>query len=95
MDDDKRTMYDLVKNAMDVQDASNLSGCIHSFSRDISRLRVLLNEEMGKDFSTDALNRHPICILWASKIASLTRCELGLEFSKAYDWCCKVMREHK
>jgi hypothetical protein len=96
--EDNRTMYDLVKNALQVQDAVNLSGIIHSFSRDISRLRILLElayKEGGSPtrFSTDLLNRHPICIMWSSKIADLTGSEVGLRFNRAYDWCKNVKGE--
>jgi hypothetical protein len=92
MDNDNRTMLDLVKNAVGVQDACNLSGVVHSFSRDISRLRELLQ---GAHFSTDQLNRHPVCVLYAAKIASLTKYDYGtVAFSRAYDWCRYVMDGH-
>ena len=87
MSEDNRTIYDLVANALDCQDASNLSGVVHSFSRDITRLRTLLNEQMGDKFSTDILNRHPVCVLYSSKIASLSGSETGMRFSRAYVWC--------
>ena len=85
---DTRTIYDLVRSSLQVQDASNLSGVVHSFSRDVARLRVLLNE--GKNFSTDMLNRHPVCVMYASKIASLTGSEVGLRFHRAYTWVSDV-----
>lgn len=69
MSDDTRTMADLANEAIRVQDACNLSGVVHSFSRSISRLRVLLREQ-GRE-STEDVNTHPICQLWADKIASL------------------------
>ena len=88
--DDNRTMKDLAQNALNVQDAVNLSGIIHSFSKDISRLRVLLNEELGNEFSTDKLNQHPVCQLYANKITSLTR-DYDNAFSAAYRWCLDVV----
>lgn len=87
--DDKRTLSDLVKNVLDAQDACNLSGILHSFSEDIRRLRYIMSAS-DEGFSTDKLNRHPVCVLWSSKISSLTGSEVGLRFSRAYDYCVKV-----
>ena len=83
---DNRTMADLARNALDVQDACNLSGVVHSFSRDIARLRQLTDSEPG--FSTSKLNEHPICRLYADKIASLSGSESA--FSPAYAWATKA-----
>jgi hypothetical protein len=88
MNNDQRSMYDLVRNALQVQDAVNLSGVVHSFSQDIRRLRALLDQEPG--FSTDKLNQHPVCVMYSSKIASLTGSELGVSFHVAFDWCQQV-----
>lgn len=79
-----RPIQVLAKEALDVQDACNLSGVVHSFSRVITQLRETLTAE-GK-FSTDKLNAHPICVLYSSKIASLTGSESMVEFSRAYEW---------
>ena len=80
------TMKELAARAYGVQDACNLSGVLHSFSRDITDLRLLLNEELGKEFSTAALNQHPVCVLYSSKIASLTLSEVDGVFGAAYNW---------
>lgn len=81
---DTRTMADLAREALNVQDACNLSGVAHGFSRAISRLRALLEAE-GKG-GTDNVNEHPICQLWADKIASLAGVQsVGMEdYSRAY-----------
>lgn len=82
-----RTMKELAQEALDVQSACNLSGCIHAFSRTITELRSLLEAEGG--FSTDKLNQHHICVLFASKIASLTGGYLednDHQFMNAYHW---------
>lgn len=78
--EDNRTMAELAREALQVQDACNLSGVVLGFGRTITRLRRLLEQE-GKG-GTDQINRHPVCVLWANKIESLT----GDDFSKAYDW---------
>lgn len=60
-----RTLRELAQEALDVQDACNLSGVVHGFSR---AMHDLCEHVHG----TDARNRHPICVLWADKIAHLT-----------------------
>jgi len=72
--------------ALFVQDACNLSGVIHSWSEIVSRIWKEA-DKLGK--GTDWVNRHPINILFASKVASLTDCERTFEFSKAYAYCEK------
>lgn len=67
---DNRTMAGLAKEALAVQDACNLSGVVHAFSRSIRRLRELAKAE-GIE-STDAINRHCICTVWAIAIGRLT-----------------------
>ena len=63
-----KTLRDLAKDALAVQDACNLSGVVISFAKAISDLRENLPSA-----GTAAINHHPICILWADKIASLTQ----------------------
>lgn len=78
------------ERAILVQDACNLSGVVHSFSAVITKVRNTLALERNGNYSTDDVNRHPICVMYASKIASLTGCELSLNFNEAY----KICREH-
>jgi len=67
----------MYQDALDVQNACNLSGVLFSFARHMQTLC-----DLGID--TDARNRHPVSILFSSKIASLTGSE-GLDtFSEAY-----------
>lgn len=92
---DTRTIYDLVRNAIWTQDASNLSGVVHSFSQDITRLRTLLEERLGVDkITTTMINRHPICVLYSDKISQLSGSTVGLRFSRAYNWC-KEMQDQR
>ena len=63
-----RTIQELAQEAIDVQNACNLSGVVHGFSRAITELR-----ELSPDKGTTWINEHPICALWADKIAHLTR----------------------
>lgn len=65
-----RTLQQLAQEVLDVQDACNLSGVVLAWGRSISELRSLLDDK-----STDAINKHPINVMWASKVESLTRCD--------------------
>jgi hypothetical protein len=77
------TIASLSNEALDVQDASNLSGVVHTFARVMTDLRRIL--ESDPDFSIDKLNRHPIAILFSDKIADLTGSHGA--FSLAYQVC--------
>ena len=68
--------------AMNVQDACNLSGIVHSFSEFMTFLR-----QENPDKGTDWLNSHPVAVLFADKIKSLTTAK---SFSNAYAWCSGV-----
>ena len=61
-----RTLKQLAQEALNVQDACNLSGVAHGFARCMSDLMDLVPS------GTDARNNHPIARLWADKIAHLT-----------------------
>lgn len=80
---DMRTIKELAKEAIAAQDACNLSAVVHSFSRAMTDLREIAHAEGWE--STDKINGHPISILYADKIASLTISMSG--FSYAYAWC--------
>lgn len=58
-----RTIKQLCQESLDVQNASNLSGVVHSFARALVDLREALGTSP---------NDHPIAVLWADKIAQLT-----------------------
>ena len=79
-----RTIKELAQEAIDVQSGCNLTGIAYSFAEALKDLRVIARAEGWE--STDKLNRHPICVLWSSKIASLTYSDSSTEFSQAYQW---------
>lgn len=60
-----RSLKDLAREALAVQDACNLCGVAQSFARAM----IDLGEHAR---GTDERNRHPIAILWSDKIAHLT-----------------------
>lgn len=84
--EDNRTIEDLAAEALQVQDACNLSGVVLGFGRAVLRLRQVLEAEGS--CSTERLSRHPVCVLWSNKIQSLT----GDEFSSAYEWANRTKR---
>ena len=73
---DNRTEIDLIREALAVQDACNLSGVVHSFARSISRLWQLERAKQAIDptyqYSTETINKHVVALLFADKIVSLT-----------------------
>lgn len=84
-----KTIKELATEAYNVQDACNLSGVVHSFSRVFESLRAL-DECKG----TDWINKHPVCVLYADKIAHLTGTQsLGNDaVMSAYDAIREMMR---
>jgi len=79
-----KTLTDLAREALQVQDACNLSGVVHGFSRAITRLREAL-----PNAGTDEINTHPVSVLWADKIAHLTDTQAVTGHSlinAAYKW---------
>lgn len=89
MSEDTRTLKDLAKEAIDVQNACNLSGVVLSWGRAILRLRAILNA------GTQETNEHPINQLWADKVAQLTgtQYEPMSVVSCAYDKVCKLLEK--
>lgn len=85
-------MKDLAQEAIDVQDACNLSGVVGSWFRACSELWD--NGRAGNipNFTgTDTINRHPIQFLYVSKVMSLTGTGINQdEFSRAYTECRQI-----
>jgi hypothetical protein len=69
---DNRTEQELIKEAIQVQDACNLSGVVHSFSRAMSRLWAITHADGGENKGTEWVNTHRVARLYASKIQSLS-----------------------
>jgi len=75
------------KDAITVQDACNLSGIVHSFSQVLIKVWV---EARAQGKGTDFVNRHPISVMYSSKIASLTGSEVDTMFAAAYAACMEA-----
>ena len=71
-------------NAIVVQDACNLSGVLKSFAEVMEKICY---EAHQLEVGTDWKNKHPISVLYASKIAALTGCGVGMNFIEAYNHC--------
>lgn len=84
-DDDTRTLAQLAKEALQVQDACNLSGVVLGWARAMRRLNQLL-----PNLGTDARNHHPVNVLWASKCADLTGCESYSRLDGAMTVCAQL-----
>lgn len=87
MNDDfqEQTLRKMYKDAILVQDACNLSGIVISFARVMSDLRALFPSK-----GTEFFNTHPIAVLYADKIKSLT----GDDFEGAYKEAQKYESSH-
>lgn len=86
----RRTIAQLAREALDIQDGCNLSGLVHGWSRAVAELRPLL-AELGI-MGTDQINWYPINRLWASKLHDLTL--MGLsdldEYGRAHLACTRL-----
>ena len=82
-----RTWKELASDALQVQDACNLSGVVQSFARVVTEVRRRLDFE--GNCGTDAVNTLPVCVLYSSKIGSLTSSESARAFREAYEWACE------
>ncbi len=85
------TWKDMATEALAVQDASNLSGVVNSFSSVLRAVRARLESE-GKGGSTN-IHSHPVCRLYADKIAHLTGTQSfssNENIDKAYGWAHEV-----
>lgn len=84
MSDSKKLSPTDYQFALYAQDGCNLSGIVFGFARVMQKI---CDEAAESGKGTEWKNLHPICVMYASKIASLTRCEPLENFSAAYSVC--------
>jgi hypothetical protein len=78
------------KAAVQVQDACNLSGVVFDFAK---AMHAVCEDDRRLNKGTDWKNQHPIAVLFASKIASLTRCEYDVTpFYRAFNLCDRIVK---
>jgi hypothetical protein len=84
-----RTLKELAQEALDVQNACNLSGVALSFGKAMVDLREHCPNGNAQ------LHAHPVAVLWADKIASLTGTQyLGLDsVYHAYNWAHDIIKK--
>jgi hypothetical protein len=66
------TIQDAAKTALQIQDACNLSGVIHSFPE---IMETIWTEARRVNAGTNWVNRHPIVTVFLDKLASLNDSE--------------------
>jgi hypothetical protein len=80
-------MQNIYRLALQVQDASNISGVIHSLHNEVL---PAIRQEPGYT-GTDSIAQHPVVLLFLDKIVSLTRkgwiTEYEGSISEAYRLC--------
>ncbi|MHA2265432.1 MAG: hypothetical protein ACXAEN_23840 [Candidatus Thorarchaeota archaeon] len=85
------------QDAIQVQDACNLSGVLYSWARHMKTLRdIMWNENKDQEW----LNTHPVNVLFASKVSSLVHMECLSHdsmdrFHEAYSVATQVVEEHE
>lgn len=79
-----RTLAQLAKEAIDLQDACNPLGLSIAYAQSLSELADLLRQ--AGNFSTDLLRFHPINRMWAYKLCDLAQAD-DENFSRAYQAC--------
>lgn len=84
------TEQEICQMALDVQDACNLSGVVHSWSQCVTALWDI-NRERG--WGTLDVNTHPACQLFADKLADLARVRGVSAYSEAYAYCTEHSRK--
>jgi predicted RNase H-like nuclease len=73
------------QTAIEVQNASNISGVIESFHEVLQKIRDDLYKR--EKYSTDVLKQHPIIVLYVSKLESMVQSQNLEVFSAAFDEC--------
>jgi hypothetical protein len=85
-----RTLKALAREALDVQDACNLSGVVRTFARVVGDLWSLANAAGG---GTEWVNRHPVSKVWVDKLASLAGVQNSFDDPRAAGDAFKKLEE--
>ena len=85
------TYQQLAQQALDVQDACNLSGVVHAMSRG---MEALWAEAHQHGHGTEWVNEHPIVTLFIDKLAHLNKSQQDLhgKVFAAYDRVHEAIR---
>jgi hypothetical protein len=85
-----RSLYELAKEALSCQDASNLCGLAQTYAR-------VMRDLMAHGQSTTLPAQHPISRLWLGKMAALAGIYYNMEdgHTAAYSECMNIKMEHE
>lgn len=81
------TIQEAAQQALDVQDACNLSGIVFSFAK---IMQVICDEATRRGEGTDWKNQHPITVLFVDKLAQLAGVGTFHAAPHAYEACKKL-----
>ena len=81
---------DLLKQAINVQDACNLGAIVHGFSRVIKTIQEQAREE---GHGTAWINLHPVVKMFCDKLTDLSCVRESKEYSEAYDIVANQLKE--
>lgn len=84
-----RSLKDLAKEALEIQNACNTCGLVQRFAK----VLIELGECTG---GTQERNSHPITILWLDKLNSLAGIQdlNNTAIGDAYQWAFKITKEN-
>ncbi len=78
------------EDAINVQDACNLSGVVQSWAKMVAKV---WDEARAQNAGTQFVNEHPINVMYASKVSSLTGAGDSFQFFTAYEACQERIKE--
>jgi|GEM_PF-2361523 len=84
---DTITLRQAARDALDVQDACNLSGVAHSFLQAVQAVNA---EMRDRGEGTEWRNNHPIIRLYVDKLASMAGVQGWTDLSGAYAECREI-----
>ncbi len=88
-------MPNIYRNALDVQDATNLSGVVFQFAKDMLQILVEVRSAAG---GTNQVNIHPVARLYAEQIAWLSgagTCSSHSTYRRALHQCQQKVKEEE
>jgi hypothetical protein len=86
------TRYRVYQDAMDVQNACNLSGVVHSMGKAVTELWAEAREN-GE--GTEYVNTHPVVIAYISKLRSLAGCTCTSTEIRAFETLDEWLETHQ
>lgn len=88
--EERNVPTNIYREALDIQDASNLGGLCRAFSRVVEAIQL----ELRQDCSRAALKNHPVFILWVDKIIDMAGERVPSDvYTKAYYECERRAKE--